>query len=189
MALIQTPLAGFEHLVVTYGRCSRCGRVLTDPVSVQRGMGDVCAAKSGMNSGENKVMIADRFIDDVPFTKAVVMRRTPDGVLATNVPHHVTHHSPSGYEVSYSGSGPADIALNIVEHALRLIHYNGATMATWDGRRCFKLAWDMHQDFKAAWIATLNPDADEWQISYELVEKLVRNFIQIREEEDNDSWT
>ncbi|MGH2413464.1 MAG: DUF6166 domain-containing protein [Microcystaceae cyanobacterium] len=32
----------------------------------------------------------------------------------TNVPRSVVHHSPSGHEWSYGGSGPADLALDIL---------------------------------------------------------------------------
>ena len=32
----------------------------------------------------------------------------------TNVPHLLTKHSPTGFEWGYSGSGPADLALNIM---------------------------------------------------------------------------
>lgn len=28
------------------GKCARCGRALSDPVSVERGMGPVCAGKT-----------------------------------------------------------------------------------------------------------------------------------------------
>lgn len=32
----------------------------------------------------------------------------------TNVPHIIKQHSPTGFEWGYNGSGPADLALNIL---------------------------------------------------------------------------
>jgi hypothetical protein len=34
-----------EALLVEAGRCHRCGRLLTDPVSVERGVGPECVKK------------------------------------------------------------------------------------------------------------------------------------------------
>ena len=36
------------------------------------------------------------------------------GMPVTNVPHLITRHSPTGFEWGYAGSGPADLALNIL---------------------------------------------------------------------------
>jgi hypothetical protein len=38
-----------------------------------------------------------------------------EGDTSTNVPHLVTYHSPSGFAWGYGGSGPADLALTILE--------------------------------------------------------------------------
>ena len=70
----------------------------------------------------------------------------------TNVPHLVVHHSPTGYEWGYGGSGPADLALNILEWHLRRERYRGETLPCFEGR-CFRLAWHLHQDFKRDVIA------------------------------------
>ena len=55
----------------------------------------------------------------------------------TNVPHLVVHHSPTGYEWGYGGSGPADLALNILEWQLRREGYRGDTIPCFEGR-CFR---------------------------------------------------
>jgi hypothetical protein len=36
------------------------------------------------------------------------------GHAQTNVPRRITRHSPTGFEWGYGGSGPADLALNIL---------------------------------------------------------------------------
>jgi hypothetical protein len=43
----------------------------------------------------------------------IELSRGPSGVK-TNVPHTVIRHSPTGFEWGYGGSGPADLALNIL---------------------------------------------------------------------------
>jgi hypothetical protein len=40
--------------------------------------------------------------------------RDKDGLAQTNVQHKVVRHSPTGFEWGYGGSGPADLALNIL---------------------------------------------------------------------------
>ena len=89
---------------------------------------------------------------DMPIEQhGIVLRRT-DRQTATNVPHLVIHHSPTGYEWGYGGSGPSDLALNILEWLLRREGYRGATVPCFAGR-CFRLAWDLHQAFKRDVIA------------------------------------
>lgn len=100
----------------------------------------------------------DRGFHDIhlnePITDGVILRRDESGVY-TNVPHLVVHHSPSGYEWAYYGSGPADLALNIVELALMHLGYRGKLEQCWQGR-CFRLAYALHQRFKRDFIAKAN---------------------------------
>lgn len=44
----------------------------------------------------------------------IVLSRDKDGLAVTNVPHNVKRHSPTGFEWNYFGSGPSDLALNIL---------------------------------------------------------------------------
>lgn len=59
--------------------CSRCHRPLSDPKSVEAGMGEVCRGHSGkgeiMTDETSKTDFTDQFDDDIPFGKAFVMRR------------------------------------------------------------------------------------------------------------------
>ena len=57
----------------------------------------------------------------------------------------VVHHSPSGFEWGYGGSGPADLALSIL--AL-VIGDERETVGIFEGRTCGALAWQLHQLFK-----------------------------------------
>ena len=76
-----------------------------------------------------------------------------NGILHTNVPHLVVHHSPSGDEIGYGGSGPADLAFNILEWQLRREGSRGETIRCCEGN-CFRLAWNLHQAFTRDFLAT-----------------------------------
>lgn len=43
----------------------------------------------------------------------IVLTRTPAGAHA-NIPQEIVYHSPTGFEWGYGGSGPADLALNVL---------------------------------------------------------------------------
>jgi len=58
--------------------------------------------------------------------------------MNTNVPHRIVMHSPTGLGWGYGGSGPADLALNI--------------LAVYIGQ---KEAEKYYQDFKFEFIATM----------------------------------
>jgi hypothetical protein len=49
-----------------------------------------------------------------PMDIPVRIWREADGSLRANVPRTVIEHSPTGFECGYGGSGPADLALNIL---------------------------------------------------------------------------
>lgn len=67
--------------------------------------------------------------------------RTPQGPKQTNVPRVYYLHSSSGFEWGFKGSGPSDLALNVL-------------LLFTDVRTAHKL----HQEFKNEFIATL-PEA------------------------------
>lgn len=86
-----------------------------------------------------------------PIEDGIILKRDEKGTW-TNIPHVVTHHSPSGYEWGYGGSGPADLALNIVEIILNKIGYQGEEVQCFRGS-CWDLSWRLHQEFKRIFIA------------------------------------
>ncbi|MHC4336323.1 MAG: DUF6166 domain-containing protein, partial [Planctomycetota bacterium] len=88
---------------------------------------------------------------NAPLEDGIILERDEHGV-ATNVPHLVTHHSPTGFEWGYGGSGPADLALNIVEVLLHRLGYEGERTECFQGT-CFRQAFKMHQEFKWECIA------------------------------------
>jgi hypothetical protein len=149
MVLQQLSFGGVKS--ISY--CSRCKKPLSNPTSVEAGMGPICRGHGGkeMQDECKRTEFADEGLEmHVPLTKALVLVR--DGAVRTNVPHLVVHHSPSGFDWGYGGSGPADLALNICQWYLLSIGYDGLKSQCFDGH-CFSLAYALHQDFKWEFIA------------------------------------
>ena len=116
--------------------CRRCHKVLTAPKSVQRGLGPVCAKKEccQMDLFEKKHTVSGRFSGDI------VCKRL-NGTPTVNIEQSTIFHSPDGFEWGYSGSGPADLALNIL---LRFTTRENA--------------FALHQSFKVDFISGMNKD-------------------------------
>ncbi len=138
----------FGDIPVT--RCQRCRRPLSNPESMQRGYGPVCWTKlhPGGLGPDATEGFADQMIVDRPVEQegVFILRRDQDGAH-TNVPHLCVEHSLSGFEWGYGGSGPSDLALNIIEKVLKMKGFEGSRMGTYEGS-CFDLSWEMHHDFK-----------------------------------------
>lgn len=142
--------------------CVVCNRPLTDPDSIKRGIGPVCAAhQDHEQTAVDGQEFSDTYDGDTPFRQAFVMRRVlnenhySSGTVETNIPHLVTHHSLNGFEFGYGGSGPADLALNVCQLYLTIVGYRGRTTKCLRGY-CFTLAWMLHQDFKRDFIESVS---------------------------------
>ena len=72
---------------------------------------------------------------------------------------NLSNHSPTGFEWGYGGSGPAQLALALLAHALKD-----------DGR-----ALRLHQPFKWRVIAPL-PRDDEWQFTRDQIVKIAADI-------------
>jgi len=133
--------------------CERCKRPLKNPKSIAVGMGPVCAGKNGKGQSEERDDLEkgrkviqealDKqddgvfFIPESVLVKDIILFRDGSGAHA-NVPHRVVYHSPTGFEWGYGGSGPADLALNVLASIVPL-----------------RQAWDLHQEFKFKFIAPM----------------------------------
>ena len=115
--------------------------------------------------------------------KIFKMTRTPDGTNVTyggvRMPQPAVWHSPDGYEWGYGGSGPADLALNILEITLRDSGYKGERQKLFKGS-CFSLAAELHQDFKWQHIATMNRLMGG-ELSFEFVKAWIDNAVAEKE--------
>lgn len=108
-----------------------------------------------------------------PIREGIILRRE-GGVVMTNVPHRVVWHSPSGFEWGYSGSGPADLALNAVEAALVELGFTGPREKCFDGD-AFTASVRLHQAFKAAFISGIEHAGGK--IEWAEIEEFVRGSL------------
>jgi hypothetical protein len=98
-----------------YGSCVRCGRALQNLESMRAGMGPTCRAKAGCSDSGRLLEDQPVLVGVPPLVEAgLICRRLEDGRAACNVPQLVVRHSPTGFEWGYGGSGPADLALNVL---------------------------------------------------------------------------
>ena len=156
--------------------CERCHRSLSNPQSIENGLGPICRSKSpqgdeGMNGSSNGA-VAELPFD--PDTRDMVCERVPDGVGLGGMPRYrpcfnisqaIVHHSPTGLEWGYGGSGPADFALNILHlflPPLGPIPDDCEDPERWANAdvKCFRgtasnAAWRLHQPFKDEFVAKL----------------------------------
>ncbi len=80
--------------------------------------------------------------------------RGPDGSARSSIPQRHVHYAPKGFDWGFGGSGPADLALNVL--ALFFPRAPEATgVALRDGSAVSEAAWVLHQAFKYDLIATL----------------------------------
>lgn len=121
-------------------------------------MGPVCRDKhvKGLDDMKDDNDFVDLTLFD-PIEQGVILQRDAGGQTYTNIPHLVTHHSPTGFEWGYGGSGPADLALNICEIMLNRLNYEGERVRCYSGD-CWDLSFKLHQEFKFRFIATANRD-------------------------------
>ena len=115
--------------------CQVCHRPLSNPISIERMIGPICAGKK--HDFENQKELNFMEAEAIPGFGDVICSRDENGIH-TNVPRRITHHSPDGFEWGYGGSGPSDFALNI------LSCYIGQEEAQ-----------KYYQNFKWAFIATM----------------------------------
>lgn len=90
--------------------------------------------------------------DNLP-QRILYFQRNEDGAW-TNLPVLAVDKSDSGYEWGYSGSGPADLALNILEWALLMRGFDGQRVRVLTGS-VFLEAYMLHQEFKTQVIAQM----------------------------------
>lgn len=150
--------------------CRMCGRILTNPESIQQGIGPICAGGHFISdpAAEDREF-SDNFLTDPPLATGLKLERDEAGVW-TNVVHHCVQHSPSGFEFGYGGSGPADLALNILESLLNLLDFTGPRMKCFKGD-CFELAFMLHQQFKWQFISGAD---DDTFIAYDILSQWIK---------------
>ncbi len=94
-------------------RCIVCGRTLKNPKYAKISIGPVCLKKR--EEGNMQYSINDNDTEYVAYDGGdIVLKRKGAYQKTVNVPRLLVIHSPAGFEWGYAGSGPADLALNIL---------------------------------------------------------------------------
>lgn len=78
----------------------------------------------------------------------------PDTPL-TNVPRYIVRFSPTGYEWGYGGSGPHDLAENMLNASLLISGYSGRSSQSGLEGSSFELAEQLRPEFVDAFIKSL----------------------------------
>jgi hypothetical protein len=86
--------------------------------------------------------------------EGVACWRAPDGTARSSIPQRHVHYAPKGFDWGFGGSGPADLALNVLTLFLPLTP-DATGVALRDGSAISEAAWALHQEFKYDLIATL----------------------------------
>ena len=103
--------------------CRRCGRVLTSEPWAGIGVGRVCANHWGITP---EATVSDKETTQTSSPSRgigvfdVILERDANGYASANIPHEVKRHSPDGFEWGYGGSGPEELALNILSSMIGL---------------------------------------------------------------------
>ena len=125
---------GRETEVCEHGeghQCHECGGIFCDGCMPRWEIADgelVC--RNCAEAGKRVGAISD-------FHGDIVCSRDENG-MHTNVPRRIIRHSPGGFAWGYGGSGPADLALNV--------------LSVFAGQ---EFAERYHQEFKREFVATL----------------------------------
>jgi len=139
----------------------RCGRILKSEPWAGMGIGSTCAAKLGITPpraprvsvSKGQEEKSKRQKGGISMGRGVFdlsLQRGIDGMPIVNVPHAIVRHSPDGFEWGYSGSGPAELALNILSVMV------GTEKAQKDG---------LYQQFKRDFISGMSYEGGEIKAS------------------------
>ena len=112
----------------------------------------------------------------------IVMQKSIDGLVETNIPWNHSFHSPGGFSWGYAGSGPADFALNIMEASLDRMGYEGPAMKFTDDIIIFSLTARHYQDFKEIFLANIPEEGGV--IPWSVVERWLQERIQMQATQD-----
>lgn len=116
-----------------------------------------------------------------PVTGGIVARRVKvDGqpLVAVNLPP-LRHHSENGFNFGGTDGGSADLALAAVQAVLNRLNYMGPTHRLADGSHVFGLAWHLHPQFCADFVADATGEAlaINWREVMVWMRKAMLNFL------------
>lgn len=134
--------------------CRSCGRALADPKSIAIGLGPKCATMwaNQVDAFGNEDW-PDK--DPLPHDSTYWVFTIDGGEPRTNVPRVAIKHSPTGFAWGYAGSGPADLALNLLCMVVPVGNKYGKYKIPNTGHLVSRAADYLYQRFKDKFIATL----------------------------------
>jgi len=162
--------------------CIKCGKTLTDPVSIKRNMGPTCWGSDIHAKGPDVKDSEHMSFLDVPMSEGIILMRRENGV-STNVPWVVIEGSPDGYEWGYNGSGPNDLSLNIIENILRGMQYRGQRSKAHKGT-AYSLSHFLRVSFTREFVGKM-PEEGGF-IDYKTAKRWVLNRLFESEREGNE---
>jgi len=99
-----------------------------------------------------------------------------DGRPMCSIECLIRHHSPDGIEWGYAGSGPADLAINILHH-FNVLPEDLLTVKVWDGSYISTLTERLHQRFKNDVIAKIPESGARIPVPY--IEGWIRGATEV----------
>jgi len=121
------------------------------------------AAQSKKPEGFGSTALSPEFQEG----QALIWKRTEEGELQTNVRWRVRHHSPTGFEIGYAGSGPADLALNAMASLFPMSREESADPVDCFDGKVGRVAWHHHQPFKFDFLS--GADKQQGRIEWEAI--------------------
>lgn len=117
-------------------QCNRCGRRIKSPESMEAGYGPNCYRKLFGTSLPHQPKASSRKAKSISssgwkdsagqapnapvnavgplFQHDIICTRNQNGTASVNIQQRIVRHSPDGFEWGYAGSGPSELALNIL---------------------------------------------------------------------------
>jgi hypothetical protein len=97
------------------------------------------------------------------------------------------HHSPSGMEYGYGGSGPADLALTMLDDYFTVTgKASGRTVEIYKGKTVGAEAWRWHQDFKFSIVGNMKQHEPRHEVTFAEIDAWLHlnNIVLASDEED-----
>jgi hypothetical protein len=159
-----------RHVLSTTASVPRLRRVIDRPLPLDADDDEVVAVDVLVNTLPVSVspdVVADGVVDRArecglacverhadALIEGVTCWRAPDGTARSSIQQRHVHYAPKGFDWGFGGSGPADLALNVLALFLPLAP-DAIGVALRDGSSVSEAAWALHQAFKYDLIATL----------------------------------
>jgi|ETNmetMinimDraft_26_1059896.scaffolds.fasta_scaffold106018_2 hypothetical protein len=163
---------------MTFSKCKKCNKPLKNKNSKLIGFGPICARNLGLEWETLRKRLlkgkpmkgykrTEVFTENIVFEQEIYVKRVnetydekgdpllfPINYIETNVPLHAVEHSPSGFEWGYKGSGPSDLAMNIVQEVLVRVGHKGEKERVYKGD-IFSETRQVYQYFMEEFISVL----------------------------------